>query len=482
MKPPTLLIADDLPENLYLLGKIIDFGFPGSKVLKAANGEESLTLAEGETPDLALLDMDMPVMDGLEACKRLKANPSIRPFPIIIITAHYTNAEIRSRALEAGADDFITKPVDNVELIARIKVMLRIKKNEEELRATNERLDLALEGARLALWDIAIPTGKAVFNQRWAEMLGFSLDEIEPHFDFWKNLIHPEDLDRVNRNMGDHLEGRTPFFENEHRLRSKEGTWKWVLTRGKVVRRDESGEPLRLTGIHIDITERKQAENRIQSLTRDVVKAQEAERQRISLDLHDNVAQNLAAARIACDLILLKRGNLSPELERKISKLSGLLEGSIASVRSLAYDLRPPALEQLGLVRGIGQHCAEFSRRNGLAVEFVSSEDFEAVDLDYHAMVHLYRLVQEGLNNIKKHAEARHARVSLTALPPSIILKIEDDGKGFDPEASRSNSLNGYKLGLRGMADRTGLLGGTLTIQSDSSTGTKILIEIPIEQ
>jgi PAS domain S-box-containing protein len=131
---------------------------------------------------------------------------------------------------------------------------------EAELMASEARLDRVIDGAHLGVWDREIPTGHVVFNQRWAAMLGYRLDEIEPHESSWKRLIHPDDHGRVTTALDAHLAGRTPFYEAEHRLRTKEGGWRWVLTRGSVVERTPDGRPLRVAGTHIDLTERKRAE------------------------------------------------------------------------------------------------------------------------------------------------------------------------------------------------------------------------------
>ncbi len=131
---------------------------------------------------------------------------------------------------------------------------------EARLAASEARLDRVIDGAQLGLWDRDIISGHLTFNRRWTEMLGYQLDEVEPHERSWQRLIHPEDLPRVTSALESHLKGQTPFYETEHRLQTKDGGWKWVLTRGSVVQRDDQGRPLRVSGTHIDLTERKRAE------------------------------------------------------------------------------------------------------------------------------------------------------------------------------------------------------------------------------
>lgn len=135
-----------------------------------------------------------------------------------------------------------------------------IREREQALRTSEERLELALEGADLGIWDWNIQTGEVVFNDRWARMLGYSLEEIDSGFEAWKRNLHPEDASGVLEKLTAHLEGKTPFYQTEHRLGAKDGSWKWILSRGKVVERDENGAAIRAAGTHLDITDRKEAE------------------------------------------------------------------------------------------------------------------------------------------------------------------------------------------------------------------------------
>lgn len=131
---------------------------------------------------------------------------------------------------------------------------------EEALRQSKERLDLALEGGDLGLWDWDIERDEVVFNERWARMLGYPLSAIEPNSRAWQELIHPEDHPRLRYTMRAHLKGETPNFEMEVRMRSQDGGWHWILSKGKVVSRNDQGWALRATGTHLDITLRKETE------------------------------------------------------------------------------------------------------------------------------------------------------------------------------------------------------------------------------
>ncbi len=133
-------------------------------------------------------------------------------------------------------------------------------KIEEKIFEAKDRLEFIIEAANLGTWDWNVQTGEMLFNERWCEMLGYTKAEMKPRFSTWETIVHPDDIAEVTIILTDHLEGRIPVFMSEHRLLHKSGKWVWVLDVGKVVRRDADGKPLRVVGIHFDITSRKEQE------------------------------------------------------------------------------------------------------------------------------------------------------------------------------------------------------------------------------
>jgi signal transduction histidine kinase len=207
--------------------------------------------------------------------------------------------------------------------------------------------------------------------------------------------------------------------------------------------------------------------------------AQEKERQRISRELHDTVSQDLSALKIMCVSLLENHPELPADTKNRLSDMAGILAGTINAVRDLAYGLRPPALDVLGLARTISMHCEDFSQRTGLSVDF-SSVGAEGLPLDPDMQINLFRLTQEGLNNARKHADARQVSVRLVASFPDLILRIEDDGKGFDVQRRLADARHERRLGLRSMEERAALLGGNMRIESRPMQGTKITVKVPI--
>jgi PAS domain S-box-containing protein len=206
-----------------------------------------------------------------------------------------------------------------------------------------------------------------------------------------------------------------------------------------------------------DISERKWSEEQIQNLSQRLLHAQEVERQMLAAELHDSVAQDLSAIKIAVETLFPPQETLPPETRNQIKKLGAAITQSIATVRNLSYDLRPPGLTEIGLPQVLATYCDEFAKAQNLRMDFKAT-GFQDVRLDCFLEINLYRLVQEGLNNIRKHARAGRVRVKLIRSAPHIILRIEDDGKGFDVLAQATASGDEKHLGLPSMRDRVNLL------------------------
>jgi signal transduction histidine kinase len=224
---------------------------------------------------------------------------------------------------------------------------------------------------------------------------------------------------------------------------------------------------------------RLQAEENIRALSHELMKAQEQERQKISRELHDSVAQELAALKIGLENLPEKSlGKPVEEVDSRIPELLQRLQRTLSSVRTLSYDLRPPDLEHFGLVQAIGLHCEEFMARTGVKVD-LRTAGMEAADLDYDLAINLYRIIQEGLTNVWRHAQARNVRIRLVASFPKIILRLEDDGQGFDVSGQKTSMTQEKHMGLLGMRERVALLGGEMSIESQLGKGTKITIEVP---
>ncbi|MEJ2091686.1 MAG: cache domain-containing protein [Syntrophobacterales bacterium] len=225
--------------------------------------------------------------------------------------------------------------------------------------------------------------------------------------------------------------------------------------------------------------ERLWNEENVRGLTHELMKAQEKERLRISRELHDSVAQELSAVKISLDNVVeILPEKTGKKLNSKIHQISDNLHRVLGSVRELAYGLRPPILDSLGLTRALYQLCEEFTTRNGIKVNLLIA-GIEEDKLDGNAIITLYRFIQEGLNNVRHHAQAKNVSIKLVSSYPKIILRLEDDGKGFDVIEQQSGTFLEKHMGLLNMQERVALLGGNMQIESQPEKGTHILVEIP---
>ena len=342
----TLLIVDDNASARETLVAMLEHD--NYQIEQAKDGAQALRLLEQTRPDLILLDVMMPGMDGFEVCRRIRSTAELAEVPIILVTALDDRTSLL-QGIEAGADDFLSKPVDRYELLARVRTITRL---------------------------------------------------------------------------------------NRYR------------------------------------TLQEQREN-LRQMTERLIVAQEEERQRISRELHDDLGQALTTQMISLRNL---QGDLSIPPEVLFERLQALHDQSyeiFVKIRRLAQDLRPPIIDALGLNVSMQTYCTEFTRRTHLPVTF--EMDATPSELPDVYKITLYRLLQEALNNIIKHAQASHAWVDLSMEDDAVTLTIQDNGKGFDPSQAKTKSI-----GLSSMNERVTIAGGTLNISSTPERGTIITAQFPL--
>jgi diguanylate cyclase (GGDEF)-like protein/PAS domain S-box-containing protein len=252
----SLLIVDDCEPNRDVLSRRL--ARQGYLVTTAESGEQALALIGTGAHDLVLLDVEMPGMTGLDVLRCLRQTHSQTVLPVIMVTARSQGADI-VEAFQLGANDYVTKPIDFPVALARIGTHLSHKQAVEDLRESEERYALAVRGANDGLWDWNLGTNEAYWSPRWEAMLGYEESALGSSPDEWLTRVHPEDAVRVKQQLADHLADANGFFESEHRLLHRNGTFRWVLCRGAAVK-DGQGAVTRLAGSLTDITDTKVAD------------------------------------------------------------------------------------------------------------------------------------------------------------------------------------------------------------------------------
>ena len=222
---------------------------------------------------------------------------------------------------------FILTYLDVDKRMVHLENLHKQRQAEADLSESKERLELAIYATDSGLWDWHVPSGEVIFGEQWAAILGYTIDEIEPHISTWLRLLHPEDKPRVMENLERHLAGELPRYESEHRLMGKNGEWVWVLDVGKVVEWDAQNSPVRMAGTKVDISSRKkmeteleqlnsQLERRIEERTR---KLKESEQSLLrSQERLRNESRHLQEANSALKILLKKSAENKQEIEENI--------------------------------------------------------------------------------------------------------------------------------------------------------------------
>jgi PAS domain S-box-containing protein len=306
-----------------------------------------------------------------------------------------------------------------------------------------------------------------IFAHNRAKLIGENVVEVvPPSFRHWfQNGLANCFAGGKGPTLGSRIE--MPALRSDGSLFSAEFT----ITRIRL-----AGKPMFTIYIR-DITQHKRAEAELRALPQNIIKAQEAERSRIARELHDGINQMIASVKMRLHKVESSLPDLKPASREILSRCDRLLVKVLEENRRIAHNLRPTDLDNLGLSAACSSFCNEVQSRTGLEVQcriHLPSERLPAV-----TELHLFRIVQEALNNIEKHAGAKIIKLHLHHEDGAILLKIQDDGVGFESKNSKSKK-RGHGLGLSNMRERALSLNGTCEIQSNSRKGTTILVRVPL--
>ncbi len=386
---------------------------------------------------------------------------------------HYPVRLYMDGRISGWRENFIYK-LSSAEIVAIYEDVTDRKEAEEALRESEQRFKSIFENAPIGFYRTT-PDGRVLdANPALIHMLGYASFEALAAINLETHEFQPE---YPRRQFKKRIQRDGEIKGMEAHWKRPDGTFAYLRENAKVFR-DANGNTVCYEGTVEDLTDQKQAEKKIHTLSQQLIQAQEAERQMISRELHDRVAQDLSTLKIGIDSFVDDEPSLSSKVRKAVSEYSEILRKSISFVRDLSYDLHPPGLAEMGLIRTLAGYCEEFAEKSRVTVNF-EPIGMRSFCLDTHTAVNLYRLVQEGLNNIRKHAHASQAIVKLVGTYPHIILGIEDNGRGFDVEERAAAADRQKRMGLRSMAERVALMQGEMRIHSQPMKGTRIFIKFP---
>ena len=338
------------------------------------------------------------------------------------------------------------------------------------LRASEGRFRTLADNSSSMVW-LAGPDRRAAwFSRRWLEFVGHPMEHEVG--DGWIQSVHPGDLTGLMSASMDAVDRRVPFTV-EFRLRRCDGAWRWIVTYG-APNFDSDGVFQGYLGSGVDITERKVAEEAIRDLTGRLITAQESERARIARELHDDISQQIAG--LAICLSAIKRSpdaRANTGLQQSLASLQRQIVSVTDSIRHLCQDLHPTVLDHGGLAPALRGHCADVARQHQVRVHFEADDHLV---LDRASALCLFRVAQEALRNVARHAGAETVHVTLRRADGDVILTITDDGCGFDEATTRASSA---RLGLRSIHERVRLAHGRCLIETAPGLGTTVSVVLP---
>jgi PAS domain S-box-containing protein len=513
-----VLIVEDSRTVAQLIRR--KFEAHGYHAVVAGTGEEATKRFQEESFDIAILDYHLPDIQGDELLRRFKKG---RPECVLIMITADARPDLALIWMRDGAAAYVRKPFDPEYLIGvservrRERSLLHVEeileKRTQQLRASEERLSLALRGADLGMWDWNITNGEVAFNERWAEILGYSLGEISPHVDTWMRLVHPDDLASVQTALHAHMEGKTPFYETQHRLRAKNGEWVWVLDKGKVTERDSEGNPLRAVGTHLDITEQKKSEERRLEFERRIQRSQRVESLGVmagGVAHHFNsllmaVLGNLEMARgemegifgaPSSSAVIEDLGN-AEKAAQKAAELSGSIltyMGQAKSEKKL-IDLSLPIRQMVPLIRSSMPEDIRLQIDLSPEPLLVEADPSQVRQVIANLVTNAREAMEKGKGMLRISLSLVHVTQDLLEpelpkeglLPGSYVtMEVTDTGTGMDSltleralDPFFSTKLVGRGLGLPVALGILKAHGGGLSISSEPSLGTRVRVFFP---
>lgn len=511
-----ILLVDDRPDGLLALEAVL--GSPEYRLVKASSGQEALSCLLLYDFALILLDVQMPGMNGFEVAQKIKQNALWKEIPIIFLTAISKEIAHIYRGYDCGAVDYLFKPFDpwilkskvavfvdlykkNKKLIEQAKIIQENERKEAQRQFEEFEFESRQHYRNLAdaiphiVWKGKIDGSLDYYNQVWLEYAG------ERGTD-WQNAIDAEDLPRFLTLWSETLNSGMPG-EMECRLLRHDGASRWHLVRVSLDR-GRSGDITSWIATCTDIHDRKRAEKKLEearldleqrvkdrtkelSLTHEALRDEMAERakaqkeildisekeqKRIGQDLHDGLAQQLAGISFKSKILEQKLSNKLPEEAEEASEIQDLLKNVISETKRLAKGFYPIELERHGLLHAVRELAVNTEKMFFMTCHCDWDTSIKIDNMETER--HLYRIIQEAINNALKHGKAKNIQVSFRKKDGMVLLAVENDGMGISHVPA---SMLG--MGLRSMEYRAKMIGATFSIGKGPQGGTCVSLSFP---
>ena len=359
--------------------------------------------------------------------------------------------------------------------------MTERKKIEEDRRLKEERLRLAQQSAQIGIWDWHPQTGEIIWTPELESIYGFEPGSFSGSYQDFSSRVHPDDL-RMLEDLRDEAVAAHQTFECDFRIRLPGGEIRWVHCKGSALY-DAIGRPERIYGVNFEITERKLMEQRLESslqqqalLSGRLLTIQEEERRQLARELHDEIGQVLTAVRIN---LLTAQVNRNPsEFQRRVQECIDITSQAIQQVRGRSLELRPSLLDDLGLIPAMEQYVERQAELGKCAIQFQFDPLTERPPPETE--IACYRVMQEAITNILRHARASMIHLILARDEQLLQLRIRDDGCGFEVGEARRRAMSGGSFGLLGMEERAILAGGGIEFASQPGQGSEVRAWFPL--
>jgi PAS domain S-box-containing protein len=355
---------------------------------------------------------------------------------------------------------------------AYIKEYLARRELDFYFGLANDRLRLAMEASASVGWDFDLKSGRDVWFGDLQTIFGIPSDTYVITREEFIRYVHSDDRTRVSEGIADARQNQK-LYAAEFRVVRPDGTVRWLAGRGKFYYA-RNGNPERMLGVSLDITERRLAEDALSCMNRRVIEAEERERDRIAKDLHENVGQRLALLAIAIEQL---KNDLPDQAVEPLARMDAVWRKTLeilTDVKASAHELYSPRLEYLGIAAVMRTFCEEFADRKGVEIDF-RSHDLPSLVLP-DVSICLFRVLQEALHNAVMHSGVQKFSVQLWDESDEIHLRVSDSGVGFDLRAARK----GQGLGLVRIEQRIKLVNGMSSIDSQPDEGTIVQVSVPL--